>query len=236
MSGGYFSYALLAALAIALLVAAFTDWRRREIDNGLNAAIALAAPLWWLASGLGWSAVGMQLALAAGTFAIACVLFAIRQMGGGDVKLLTALALWFPVASFTQVVVLMAVIGGAASVAMAALNMKHLPGEKLRDALALIVAMAWIWGAGAVLHALATGRPLVAPETIETIAAQMPPLWGIALAAAAVLLIFALGFRHIMRRQKSRLPIPYGIAIAAASLWVMGNQTLTVARMAVPAG
>ena len=50
MQGSLFSYGLLAALAIALLVAAFTDWRRRQIDNKLTAAIALTAPLFWLAA------------------------------------------------------------------------------------------------------------------------------------------------------------------------------------------
>jgi len=45
MLGGYVHYGLVVALAIALLVAAVTDWRRRQIDNWLNAAIALAAPL-----------------------------------------------------------------------------------------------------------------------------------------------------------------------------------------------
>ena len=43
------------------------------------------------------------------------MLFAIGQMGGGDVKLLTALALWFTPASFLQLVVLMAVLGGGAT-------------------------------------------------------------------------------------------------------------------------
>ena len=36
-----FKYVLLAALAIALVVAAFTDFRSRTIYNWLNAAIAL---------------------------------------------------------------------------------------------------------------------------------------------------------------------------------------------------
>jgi prepilin peptidase CpaA len=48
----FISYGLLIALAIALVVAAFTDIRRRQIDNWLNGAIALGAPLFWWASGL----------------------------------------------------------------------------------------------------------------------------------------------------------------------------------------
>ncbi|HKR92549.1 A24 family peptidase [Novosphingobium sp.] len=230
MSGDLFSYALAAALATALLVAAFTDLRRREIDNGLNAAIALAAPLWWLAMGFGWSDIGFQVTLAAATFAITCVLFAVRQMGGGDVKLLTALALWFPPVSFAQVIVLTAVIGGGASVAMATFNMKRVPGETLRDALAVSVALAWVGGAGSVLLSLVTHRPFVG-RAAETIAAVLPRGWMIGIIAILVVAIFTLGLAHIMRRQKSRLPIPYGIAIAAAGLWVLGEQTLLAARL-----
>lgn len=236
MSGGLFSYALLAALAIALLTAAVTDLRRREIDNWLNTAIAVTAPLWWLSMGFSWLEVGFQVALALITFLLACVLFAIRQMGGGDVKLLAALALWFTPLSFVQVIVLMAVIGGGASVAMAALNMKRFRGEILRDVLAAFVALAWIWGACAMVLALALHRPLVDAGTIAAIAEALPAPWALALAGTAVVLIFTLGFLHIVRRQKSPLPIPYGIAIAAAGLWVLGEQTLSAARMAAQAG
>ena len=57
----YLHYGLLVTLAIALLMAAFTDLRRRQIDNWLNAGIALAAPLYWWASGLSlWPGVGIQ--------------------------------------------------------------------------------------------------------------------------------------------------------------------------------
>lgn len=236
MPGAYFSYALLAALATALLVAAFTDLRRREIDNGLNAAIAITAPLWWLAMGFGWADVGFQLALAAGTFAFACALFVAGQMGGGDVKLLTALALWFTPSSFLQLVVLMAVLGGGASIAMAAFNMKRVPGERVRDALAGIVALAWVWCAVAIVFGLVTHRPILDGAVIGALAAAIPGLWALLAATLVVLGIFGFGFAHIVRRQKSRLPIPYGIAISAAALWVMGEHTLNAVRMAGQTG
>lgn len=236
MSGGIFSYPLLAALAIALLVAAFTDLRRREIDNWLNAAIVLAAPLWWLAMGFGWADIGFQICLAAATFVFACILFATGQMGGGDVKLLTALALWFTPLSFMQLIVLMAVIGGGASVAMAAFNMKRIPGETLRDGLAMIAALAWIWGACAIVYSLATHRPLISAATAQALGAALPHGWPLAAIGLGLFLIFALGFFHIVKRQKSRLPVPYGIAIAAAGLWVLGEQTFSAARLAAQAG
>lgn len=244
MSGGFFSYALLAALATALLVAAFTDLRRREIDNELNAAIALAAPLWWLLHGYGWSQVGFQLALALGTFVLASLLFLIRQMGGGDLKLLVALALWFTPDSFMQLIVLMAVLGGGASIAMASFNMRRVPGETLRDVLSWAIALAWVWCACAIAFALITHRPLIDGGTIDTVMDVVPEawagtwaaVWALGIAALVVVLIFSLGFLHILRRQKSQLPIPYGVAISAAGLWVLGEQALTAARLAGQTG
>lgn len=236
MSGGLISYALLAALATALLVAAFTDLRRREIDNGLNAAIAAAAPIWWLSIGLGWQDMAFQIALAAGTLAIAALFFAMRQMGGGDVKLLTALALWFTPGSFLQLVVLMAVIGGGASIGMAAFNMKRVRGEAWRDALAMAVALAWIWCACRIVLAVVMHEPVISADTVQVITVLLPGASVMAAGAAAVSLIFYLGFSHIVRRQRSRLPIPYGIAISAAGLWVLGEQTLATAHLAAGAG
>jgi len=115
------TYGLLAALAIGLLAAAFTDLKRRQIDNWLNAAIALAAPAFWWASGLDlWPGVAWQLGLAVASFAVLAVLFAMKMMGGGDVKLLTALALWVQPQHFLWLVVVMSVIGGVLTIVFGA--------------------------------------------------------------------------------------------------------------------
>jgi prepilin peptidase CpaA len=236
MQGGYFSYALLAALATALLVAAFTDIKRREIDNWLNAGIAISAPLWWLAMGFSWIDVGLQLGLALIVFAVTCVLFAMRQMGGGDVKLLTALALWFAPYSFLQLVVMMGVIGGGASVAMAYFNMKRVPGEVVRDVLAGLVAVTWVWMACAIVYAMATRQPLFGSASVALIQSILPQAWALTLAIVAVIAIFVMGFGHMFRRQKSRLPIPYGVAISLAGLWVLSEQALSALALVGKAG
>lgn len=226
MSGGYFSYALLAALATALLTAAVTDLRRREISNWLNLSIALTAPVWWLALNLGPIDLGVQLALAAGTFVFACLLFATGQMGGGDVKLLGALALWFTPSSFWDVIVLMALLGGAMSIAMAAFNIEPVSGESMKDKLALGAAMLWICGVGALVFTLATGRSLISSKSLSAALDFMPGPWAIVLCGLASVFLLVVGFRHIMHRQKSRVEVPYGVAIAASALWVMGSQIL----------
>jgi prepilin peptidase CpaA len=156
-------YGLLIALAIALVFAAFTDIRRRQIDNWLNAAIALAAPAFWWSSGLSlWPDVALQLGVALAAFVLLAGLFALKMMGGGDVKLLTVLALWIPWDAFIQLLMVMAIAGGVLTIVMG------------------------IW--------------------------------------------------HVMRRQRDRLAIPYGVAIAFGGLWVLYFNLLPAAAMAaVPA-
>jgi prepilin peptidase CpaA len=119
MSMSLISYGLLIALAIALVVAAFTDIRRRQIDNWLNGAIAMGAPVFWWASGLSlWPDVALQLGVALVAFALLAGLFALKMMGGGDVKLLTALALWVRWDDFVQLLLVMAIAGGVLTVVM----------------------------------------------------------------------------------------------------------------------
>lgn len=120
MTGGILAYGLLAALAIALLAAAVSDLRSRLIHNRLTFGIAAAAPAFWWASGLApWPGMAAQLALGVAAFAIFAGLFALRMMGGGDVKLLTALALWLPWQPFLELLVIMALLGGVLTIVFA---------------------------------------------------------------------------------------------------------------------
>jgi len=141
-----FRYLLLGALAIGLLVAAFTDIRRRQIDNWLNAAIALGAPLFWWASGLSlWPDVAWQVGIAAVTFAVLAVLFALRAMGGGDVKLLTALALWIEPLWFLRLVVVMALLGGVLTLVLGAWHVARRQREKLAIPYGVAISAAALW-------------------------------------------------------------------------------------------
>jgi len=121
MGWGIFSAFLLGALAVLLVSAGIEDVRRREIANWKNAAIALLAPLWWLACGLPlWPGVALQLALAGVVFAIFVGAFALGQMGGGDVKLIGAVALWLPFEPLVWMLVAMSLIGGALTLLLVA--------------------------------------------------------------------------------------------------------------------
>jgi prepilin peptidase CpaA len=141
-----FRYLLLGCLAIALLVAAFTDIRRRQIDNWLNAAIAATAPLYWWACGMAlWPDVAWQLGLTLATFAFLAVLFAIRAMGGGDVKLLTALALWIEPTWFLRLLIGMALIGGVLTLALGAWHVIRRRKDKLAIPYGVAISAAGIW-------------------------------------------------------------------------------------------
>jgi prepilin peptidase CpaA len=112
---------LLLALVALLLSAGIEDVRTREIANWKNAAIALLAPLWWVASGLTlWPGVAIQLAVAVLVFGLFVTAFWMGQMGGGDVKMIGALALWLPPSALLWMLVLMSLLGGALTLLMVA--------------------------------------------------------------------------------------------------------------------
>lgn len=145
MQVGYLSYGLLAALAIALLIAAFTDLRRRRIDNWLTAAIALGAPLFWFAMGLPLPEIGWQIGIAIASFAVLAGLFAIGAMGGGDVKLLTALALWIRPDWFLQLIVIMALIGGLLTIVFGAWHIARRRRDRIAIPYGIAISAAGLW-------------------------------------------------------------------------------------------
>ncbi|MEZ5742685.1 MAG: prepilin peptidase [Sphingomonadaceae bacterium] len=132
-------------MATALLVAAFTDIRRREIDNWLTFGIAACAPLFWLTTGLGWVDIGWQLGIGLATFAVLAGLFAIGQMGGGDVKLLTALALWIQPLWFLRLIIVMALIGGLLTAGFALRHYLRKDKEQLAVPYGVAISIAGLW-------------------------------------------------------------------------------------------
>lgn len=149
MENSIFVYGLLAMLAIALLHAAYTDIMRREIEDWLNAGIALTAPLFWWACGLAlWPDIAVQLALGLGVFLFFAAMFALGAMGGGDVKLLGALALWFPWQVMAKVAIAMSLIGAVLTIVIVA---EHKMRRKLGQPevpYGVAIAIAALWPVG----------------------------------------------------------------------------------------
>ena len=102
----------LLALGISVLVASVTDWRWRRIPNALTLpAIVIAIVLWW--PDAGWRGVGLAFLCALVTL-IAAMLFQIGGVvGGGDVKLLAAVAAFSGWILFREILVWTALFGGA---------------------------------------------------------------------------------------------------------------------------
>lgn len=119
MTASFAQIALLALLGMLLMMAAYTDLRARTIGNGLNLAIALLAIPFWFANGLSlWPDVALQLGVAAIVFALFAGAFALGMMGGGDVKMLGALALWLPADLLLRFLLIMSIAGGLLTLVM----------------------------------------------------------------------------------------------------------------------
>ena len=104
-------------------MAAAIDVRTFTISNRLNLTVALLAPVYWLSIALPlWPGVGVQLAAGAGVFVLLACAFYAGMMGGGDVKLAAALALWFSPASTLKFLVLMSLAGGVLTLGVMVLH------------------------------------------------------------------------------------------------------------------
>ncbi|MCD2324673.1 prepilin peptidase [Sphingomonas sp. IC-56] len=112
--GDSFALFLIGALALLLVSAGVQDARTREIANWKNAAIALLAPAWWWVNGVAlWPDLAVQLGVALLVFAVFFGAFCAGQMGGGDVKMIGALALWLPLQPLIWMLIVMSLLGGA---------------------------------------------------------------------------------------------------------------------------
>ncbi len=149
MMGEYFRLGLTVLLAALLICAAVTDLKSRIISNRLNIAIALLAPIYWIACALPlWPGMAIQLALAAAVFTLFALLFSLGWMGGGDVKLLAALALWFPPMAVMSMLVLMAMLGGAVTIATVVHHRmtRRLGQPEIPYGVAIVLAALWLVG------------------------------------------------------------------------------------------
>ena len=119
MFNAAFTDLLLLALAAILIVAAVVDVRTFTISNRLNLTVALLAPVYWLSVALSpWPDMAVQVAGAATVFVLFACAFYAGMMGGGDVKLAAALALWFSPFVTVKFLVLTSLAGGVLTLAL----------------------------------------------------------------------------------------------------------------------
>jgi prepilin peptidase CpaA len=126
---------LLIMLAGLLIKAAHTDIIRYRIPNKICLTIALLAPLYWIAEAQGnievlKIAALYHLVIGVAIFMIFYVSFALGVMGGGDVKLLGAIALWTPIQDIMIWLIIMSFAG--ALMALLFLYMNKVRKQKRR--------------------------------------------------------------------------------------------------------
>jgi prepilin peptidase CpaA len=143
------AYALLGGLAIALLVSIYTDIRYRLIFNKITLPIALAAPLYWYATG-GFTLpdVGIHLLTATITFIFFAIAFRFGAMGGGDVKLFAALALWFSWIEVLRLVLYASLIGAAVTIVFLIIHKLKQQDGRARIPYGVAISLSGLWVAG----------------------------------------------------------------------------------------
>jgi prepilin peptidase CpaA len=142
MFNGVFTDLLLIVLAAILIVAAVVDLRTFTISNRLNLTVALLAPVYWVSIALSpWPDIAAHLAAGAAVFLLLAAAFYAGMMGGGDVKLAAALALWFPPLATIKFLVIMSIAGGLLTLAI--LGFHHLGKREGRPEIPYGVAIAF---------------------------------------------------------------------------------------------
>lgn len=121
---------ITSVLQVLLLVhVAMTDIAARLIRNEVCLALALLGIISQLANP---TQVAQSLIVAAILFLLLLVLYTKRYMGGGDVKLLVALAVGFPLVGLVQLLTITALAGGV--LALVHVMMRMLPNPALAPA------------------------------------------------------------------------------------------------------
>ena len=127
---------LTAILLFLLLLAAIEDGWRLQINDWTSGAIALCA---FVALALDGPIVGLwqNFLLFVVVLVIGTAMFARGWMGGGDIKLLAASALWFDLSNGWKLLVSIAVAGGIVAVLVILLRKLSWP-DRIRQRVLLL--------------------------------------------------------------------------------------------------
>ena len=160
--------AALFCFAALMLIAAFEDLRRLIIPNALTLSLCVLWPLHVVGS-LGPLVMLGSLGCGLAVFIAGALAFSRGFLGGGDVKLLAAAALWAGPGGTVPLLVITGVLGG-------------------------MLALFLLMPPGAQVAALARAK-LGNGEDPARFGAATPVPYGIAIAAAALLVVFIPHFR-----------------------------------------
>lgn len=123
MMNGEFTLALMALLAAMLAWIAVQDVKTYTISDRLNLAVALLAPVYWWSAGVPlWPDAAIRLGIGVVVFLLFAGAFFLNAMGGGDVKLAGALALWFTPVETLKLIIIMSLVGGLLTLLVAGIH------------------------------------------------------------------------------------------------------------------
>lgn len=123
-------FAMLAAALVLcfpalVLTAAFSDVVTFTIPNWIPLALLAAFPVAGFAVGVPLPAIGLHLAIGFAVLVAGMALFALRWMGGGDAKLIAAVALWLGWPALAPFALSAAMAGGGLAIALLMLRSAH---------------------------------------------------------------------------------------------------------------
>ncbi|MCM8557115.1 A24 family peptidase [Sphingomicrobium sediminis] len=141
-----FTFILLGGLGLLMVYMAIRDIQTYTIENWIVGLVAVAAPLYWWSAGVDlWPDAAIRIGVAAIVFLLLLVMFNMGVMGGGDVKLATALALWFTWAGTLKFLVIMSLAGGALSILVAVNHKIRKKPEKAEVPYGVAIAIGVLW-------------------------------------------------------------------------------------------
>jgi prepilin peptidase CpaA len=149
MTSAFLVYVTLGGLAIALMTSIYTDIKYRLIFNTVTLGIALAAPLYWYATGdFAWHPIGIHLLTATIVFSVFAIAFRFGAMGGGDVKLFAALALWFHWLDVFRMVLYASILGAIVTIIFVIIHKSKQKDGRARIPYGVAIALSGLWIAG----------------------------------------------------------------------------------------
>ena len=146
MMNGGFTLALLGILAATLVWIAIVDVRTYTISDRLNLGIALLAPLYWWSAGVPlWPDAAIRMGVGALVFLLFAGAFYMNVMGGGDVKLAGALALWFTPFETLKLIVIMSIAGGVLTLIVVGIHNFHKKSGRPEVPYGVAIAVGGMW-------------------------------------------------------------------------------------------
>jgi len=112
------SYLILAIFPAALIAAAFNDIAEFKIPNWIPVVLLAAFPVAIVSSDVGLSYLWQGLMIGAGMLVVGFGLFALKVAGGGDGKLLAAVAPWIGLSQMFNFLLATAFFGGVLAIAI----------------------------------------------------------------------------------------------------------------------